>query len=196
MMVIPQPNFPEHLLHSLLFNYNCDTWGTLLDIKHFIPRIIEIIFERYTNLQEFSVLLERGKWQEWPLDEQQIIDACVTEIWDRHWLSSDDIWDVFLDSSYDCLEGFLISHGDSHRLAELVFQQKKFGAAKMAVLIKKMDPCRYWNKNALSRLQSWLESGQPIQIMAQINDNDYQEFFMPTKEDVKQAISFLQKLQQ
>ena len=191
MMDIPLQTFPDHHLSSLIFNFNCYTWGELRDIKHFIPRMIELIFESDTQLKDFSLLLERGKWQEWPIAEQQIIESCITEIWNRHWLSSNDLWDVFGEANYDCLEGLLTSHGHSQRLAELVFKREILGAAKLALLIKKMDTCKYWPKQAIKAFQLWIISGEPYQIMAQITDEDFQDLFMPTKEEVEQAISFL-----
>ena len=34
-------------------------------------------------------------------------------------------------------------------------------------------------------------SGEPVQLMSQVADEDFQDLFMPTKEEVEQAISFL-----
>ena len=55
MMSIPLRTFPAHLLFSLLYNFICETWGGLSDIKHFIPRMLEILLyeKRGIDLVDF-----------------------------------------------------------------------------------------------------------------------------------------------
>ncbi|OAV45094.1 hypothetical protein A3850_011610 [Lewinella sp. 4G2] len=60
---------------SLFTGKVLSTWGSITDLKHFIPRILELTAE-YRTPYEIWILydrLEMGKWTEWPADEFRAI---------------------------------------------------------------------------------------------------------------------------
>jgi hypothetical protein len=65
------------------------TWGELVDLKHFLPRIFEIVakegFEHdYPDTETVVGALKRGDWQTWPRNECDAVDHYLHALWRAH----------------------------------------------------------------------------------------------------------------
>jgi hypothetical protein len=75
------------------------TWGDLDDLKHFLPRLFEILaFDRFS--QEFPDMetvvgaLARGEWEDWPAPEREAVRSFLRAFWEDQlntWPSHYDI---------------------------------------------------------------------------------------------------------
>ena len=59
------------------------TWGNVNDFKHFLPRILELLTELPTILEEWVALdkLNYGHYDDWPADEQAAIHQFLLAFW-------------------------------------------------------------------------------------------------------------------
>lgn len=65
------------------------TWGDVVDFKHFLPRLFEILAEDgfpdgYPDMETVVGALERGSWRTWPPDEQTAVEGFLTALWMSH----------------------------------------------------------------------------------------------------------------
>jgi hypothetical protein len=74
------------------------TWGDVVDLKHFLPRLFEILaFDRFDHDPGMETLvgaLTRGDWNDWPVDERDAVRAFLRAFWDdqlNRWPSDHDI---------------------------------------------------------------------------------------------------------
>jgi hypothetical protein len=70
------------------------TWGDIVDVKHFLPRLFEIVatsgFPNYYPDPEIVLgALGRGGWRAWPTEEQSAVTGFLLAFWRSH-LSSYD----------------------------------------------------------------------------------------------------------
>jgi hypothetical protein len=64
------------------------TWGDLIDVKHFLPRLFEIAANEgypndYPDLETLVGLLDRGDWRTWPDGEQAAVERFLGAWWDQ-----------------------------------------------------------------------------------------------------------------
>lgn len=60
------------------------TWGTVEDLKHFLPRLLELVATDECAPFEREVLfgkLRLGGWRAWPNNERQVIDEYLNVVW-------------------------------------------------------------------------------------------------------------------
>lgn len=60
------------------------TWGEVEDLKHFLPRLLELALVDDYNGFQVEVLfgkLRLGKWQSWPVSEQEAVTLYFHAIW-------------------------------------------------------------------------------------------------------------------
>jgi hypothetical protein len=65
------------------------TWGEVVDFKHFVPRIFEILATDgfpggYPETETVVGALDRGDWQSWPRREKRSIDRFLLAWWQTH----------------------------------------------------------------------------------------------------------------
>lgn len=75
------------------------TWGEVVDLKHFLPRLFEIVAKEqfpddYPDLETVIGALDRGEWRNWPASEQLAVDEALMALWRRHLTSSPANYDT------------------------------------------------------------------------------------------------------
>jgi hypothetical protein len=65
------------------------TWGEVVDVKHFAPRIFEILATDgfpgdYPDTETVVGALDRGDWQSWPRAEKRAVDRFLLAWWRTH----------------------------------------------------------------------------------------------------------------
>jgi hypothetical protein len=63
------------------------TWGEVVDFKHFLPRLFEIVAREhleYPDIETIVGALDRGAWRTWPEAEQAAVDRFLMAFWRAH----------------------------------------------------------------------------------------------------------------
>jgi hypothetical protein len=63
------------------------TWGEVVDFKHFLPRLFEIVAREhlaYPDIETVVGALDRGAWRTWPEAEQAAVDRFLMAFWRAH----------------------------------------------------------------------------------------------------------------
>jgi len=63
------------------------TWGDVVDLKHFLPRLFEILaFDRsdvdFPDTETVVGALSRGGWNDWPVGERDAVRSFLRAFWD------------------------------------------------------------------------------------------------------------------
>jgi hypothetical protein len=71
-------------------------WGGSDDLKHFLPRILELSVEQPDTFVDPQVALNKlqyGDWRSWPAKEQRGIEQFLVAMWDSVLDTEHDFWD-------------------------------------------------------------------------------------------------------
>ncbi|WP_017585706.1 hypothetical protein [Nocardiopsis ganjiahuensis] len=66
-----------------------NTWGDVDDLRHFLPRLLELALRGDGDLHGLFAKLRQAGWTEWPEDEREALRACLA-VWWEHGLSGED----------------------------------------------------------------------------------------------------------
>lgn len=113
------------------------TWGTVEDLKHFLPRLFEITTEtseiRWVDTPVIFAKLRHAEWCNWPENERHAMEEYVSALWQwfladaNHIRDSEDLL-CGIAHAVDDLAPFLAEWRNSglvglHKLAEFVADQ-------------------------------------------------------------------------
>jgi hypothetical protein len=69
-----------------------NTWGDVDDLRHFLPRLLELSLRGDGDLHGLFAKLGQAGWTAWPQDERDAIRSCLG-LWWEHGLSGDEsVW--------------------------------------------------------------------------------------------------------
>lgn len=66
-----------------------NTWGDEDDLRHFLPRLLELSLRGDGDLHGLFAKLRQAGWTEWPKDERDALRACLA-VWWEHGLSGEE----------------------------------------------------------------------------------------------------------
>ncbi|MEU3015924.1 hypothetical protein ABZ635_00820 [Nocardiopsis sp. NPDC007018] len=67
-----------------------NTWGDVDDLRHFLPRLLELSLRGDGDLHGLFATLRRAGWTDWPEDEADSLRACLS-VWWEHGLTEGDL---------------------------------------------------------------------------------------------------------
>ncbi|MDE3720823.1 hypothetical protein PWG71_05440 [Nocardiopsis sp. N85] len=61
------------------------TWGNVDDLRHFLPRILDLALPGggVIEIDTVAAKLDLARWWEWPMDERDAVRACFAALWRR-----------------------------------------------------------------------------------------------------------------
>ncbi len=136
------------------------TFGGVDDFKHFLPRILELSVNDELDVDEFIVLgkLDYGKWNDWPVNEQESIRELLLHWWCFQ-INNKSGFDLFLfveiakklndfTKMLDCWETAVESIGFVNLIEfiEFHFSNLTYGAEEF----------KEWNKKQLNEFKMWI----------------------------------------
>lgn len=74
-----------------------NTWGDVDDLRHFLPRLLELALRGDGDLHGLFAKLRQAGWTDWPEDERDALRACLS-VWWEDGLSSGERPDVPLET--------------------------------------------------------------------------------------------------
>ena len=86
------PDRLRRLSHKAL-----NTWGDVDDLRHFLPRLLELALRGDGDLHGLFAKLRQAGWAGWPQDERDALRACLAVWWD-HGLSGEGRAEAPLDT--------------------------------------------------------------------------------------------------
>lgn len=152
------------------------TWGSVDELKHFLPRLFELAFEDFLSFAAPEVLLGKlaaARWHTWPEDEQHAMEAFLDEFWRRQ-LSTpgnfphDDRLHTTLgglSQVVDSLEPYLaVWSASGHELTALHLAQF---IDQIADEIMTTGTTRLWGDRAEASMQivRWLNTGDVTELL-------------------------------
>jgi hypothetical protein len=63
------------------------TWGEVVDFKHFLPRLFEVVAREHLDYPDIETVvgaLDRGAWRTWPAAEQAAVARFLMAFWRAH----------------------------------------------------------------------------------------------------------------
>src|SRR5688572_3646991 len=172
------------------------TWGEADDLKHFLPRILELtalLKPPYMIWVTFD-RLEMTGWQSWPAEEYEAVKMYMLCLWDSLLSDESEKAESEFDNYFSTLAHFYpvfedlvavwnknTSKAATKHLGQYVYQQKYtlFGKKYIAGLYKK-------NENIIP-FQSWLLSDQVINRLEQA-------YFLYANEEFAETLSWAEKM--
>jgi hypothetical protein len=157
------------------------TWGELRHFKHFLPRLLELLFADINTLNEPETLLgklEYGKWRTWPPPERDAIQAYLIEFWKRQ---LETPFNPPYDDRVETALGGLAEAGEllSPYLAIWSRCESESSALHLAKLIDRVGDSLLANGRVYlygepeqqeQELADWLSSDAPRQLLRQHQD--------------------------
>lgn len=201
----------EHLLRELsaedLSGYAGEAlmvWGTEVDFKHFLPRIMEITVAQdgleWPDIESIFGRLAYAKWREWPADEQEAVKDLLSAFWRSglgRYPATHDIGSMLTAvASTDAdlqpfLDEWLEQQGEAplRHLAE-------FSELHATLVVTRGRPSNaFWGaeqRRATETLRSWLRSGRPRQRLV---DGFFSASDGAMEEDVSNAVRVIEALE-
>lgn len=60
-----------------------NTWGGVDDLRHFLPRLLELALRGEGDLHGLFAKLHQAGWTDWPEDEREALRACLSVWWEE-----------------------------------------------------------------------------------------------------------------
>lgn len=201
----------EHLLPELsaedLSGYAGEAlmvWGTEVDFKHFLPRIMEITVAQdgldWPDIESIFGRLAYAKWREWPLDEQKAVEDLLRAFWRAglgRYPAIHDIGSMItaVASTDADLEPFLDEWLEQQGEAPLR-HLAEFSEMHATLVVTRGRPSNaFWGveqRRASDTLRSWLRSGRPRQRLV---DGFFSASDGGVEEDLSNAVRVLEALE-
>ena len=201
----------EHLLRALsaedLSGFAGEAlmvWGTEVDFKHFLPRIMEITVAQdgldWPDIESIFGRLANAKWREWPADEREAVEAVLRAFWRSglgRYPATHDIGSMLtaVASTDGELAPFLdewLEQGGEAPLRHLA----EFSEMHATLVVTRGRPSNaFWGveqRRATETLRSWLRSGRPRQRLI---DGFFSASDGGVEEDLSNAVRVLEALE-